>query len=174
MLCVAFVFSWIYFLMARAFTKQFIWISGILNIVLAVGTAAYYFVRHYYSAGIVFAIFAVFAIICFVSWIPRIPFSVLMLQTTMDVARGYGHVFTVSALGGLVALAFSAWFSVTLVSVYVKYEPNNGGSNPSCARGGCSTGKVIGLIVFITFAGYWISEVIKNIIYTTIAGIYGS
>jgi hypothetical protein len=28
--------------------------------------------------------------------------------------------------------------------------------------------------VFISFAGYWITEWIKNIIHTTIAGVYGS
>lgn len=149
-------------------------ITGILNIVIGIGTAVYYFLRHYYSAAIVFAIFSIFTIICFVSWIPRIPFSVLMLQTTMDVAKGYGHVFTVSALGGLAALAFGAWFSVTLVSIYVKYQPNNHGSNLACSHGGCSSAKVIGLIVFITFAGYWITEFIKNVIHTTIAGIYGT
>ena len=42
-LAVALVVSWAYFLAARAFTKQFIWITGILNCVLAVGTAVYTF-----------------------------------------------------------------------------------------------------------------------------------
>ena len=37
-----------------------------------------------------------------------------------------------------------------------------------------SSGKVIGLLVFITFAMYWISEWIKNSIHTTISGVYGS
>lgn len=110
-----------------------------------------------------------------------------MLQTTMDVAKGFGHVFLVSALGGIAALAFGAWFSITLVAVYVKYEPNgrssngrtsNGsGRNPACSSstgGSCSSAKVIGLIVFITFAGYWITEWLKNTIHTTIAGVYGS
>lgn len=80
-----------------------------------------------------------------------------MLQTTMDVAKGFGHVFMVSAIGGLVALAFGAWFSVTLVAVYVKYEPNGNGKNPACSSSkgsSCSSAKVIGLLVFITFAGY--------------------
>ena len=95
----------------------------------------------------------------------------------MDVAKGFGHVFLVSAIGGFVALVFGAWFSVTLVSIYVKYEPNNGGSNPACSRrgsaSGCSSAKVIGLVVFITFAGYWITEWIKNTMHSTVAGVYG-
>lgn len=169
--------SWAYFLAARAFTKQFVWLTGILNCALAVGTAAYYLYKHLWGAGIVFAIFAVFAIICFVSWIPRIPFAVVMLQQTMDIARMKGvHVFLVSLMGGIASVAFAAWFSVTLVAIYVSYMPSSSGdnANPSCPDAGCSSGKVIGLVVFVTFAGYWISEWIKNTIHTTVAGVYGS
>ncbi|MCJ1423394.1 putative choline transporter, neither null mutation nor overexpression affects choline transport [Sticta canariensis] len=189
-LALAFTASWLYFTMARAFTKQFIWITGILNIVFGIGTAIYYFTKHYYSAAIVFAVFSIFSIICFISWIPRIPFSVVMLQQTMDIAKGFGHVFLASALGGIAALAFGAWFSVTLVAVYVKYESNSSGStngggrttgagrtNPACSSSrssSCSSAKVVGLVVFITFAGYWITEWIKNTLHSTIAGVYGS
>jgi Plasma-membrane choline transporter len=96
-----------------------------------------------------------------------------MLQTIIDVSKDYGHVFVVSLLGGLVATAFGAWFSVTIVAIYVKYEP---GLNPACSAGigGCSTAKVIGLITFVTFAAYWITEVIKNIVHVTTSGVYGS
>ncbi|CAL8580777.1 pH nine-sensitive protein 1 [Xanthoria parietina] len=176
-LLVALVFSWAYFTAARAFTKQFIWITGILHIAFGIGTCIYYFYRHYYSAAVVFALFSVFSIICFISWIPRIPFSVVMLQQTMDVAKSFGHVFLVSAIGGIVSVAFGAWFSVTLVAIYVKYEPSGGGTNPACSAGSggtCSSAKVIGLIVFVTFAGYWITEWIKNTIHSVIAGVYGS
>jgi hypothetical protein len=95
-----------------------------------------------------------------------------MLETTIDVARKHGHVFLTSLIGGLVALAFSAWFSVTLVAIYVKYHPQGAGC--SASGGSCSNAKVIGLIAFVTFAAYWISEVIKNVIHSTIAGVYGS
>ena len=176
-LILAFVVSLAYFIAARAFTKQFIWITGILNCVLALGTAVYYLYRRQWGAGIVFMIFAVLTIFFFISWIPRIPFSVVMLQTCMDVAKRHRGVFITSLIGGVVSVAFGAWFSVTLVAVYVAYEPGNASSkaNPACSRSGsCSSATVIGLVVFITFAGYWISEWIKNTIHTTIAGLYGS
>ncbi|KAG9703089.1 DUF580-domain-containing protein, partial [Aureobasidium melanogenum] len=53
------------------------------------------------------------------------------------------------------------------------YEP---GANPACSTGagGCSSAKVIGLLVFITFAMYWISEFLKNTIHVIISGVYGS
>ncbi|KAI4171323.1 MAG: hypothetical protein LQ346_008754 [Caloplaca aetnensis] len=177
-LAVAFILSWAYFTAARAFTKQFIWITGILHIAFGIGTCIYYFYRHYYSAAIVFALFSVFSIICFISWIPRIPFSVVMLQQTMDIAKSFGHVFLVSAIGGIVSVAFGAWFSVTLVAIYVKYEPSSGGANPACSSGSgggtCSSAKVIGLVVFVTFAGYWITEWLKNTIHSVVSGVYGS
>jgi hypothetical protein len=154
-------------------TLRSIWITGILNIIFGFATAIYMLSRKYWSGGIVFLIFAVFTVFCFISWIPRIPFSVLMLRMTIDVSKRFGHVYIVSLIGGLLAAAFSAWFSVTLVAVYVKYHPGN---NPACntGAGGCGQGKVIGLIVFITFAMYWFSEWLKNTIHVTISGVYGS
>lgn len=173
-LLTAIVLSYLYVWLARLFTKQFIWITGILNIVFGVATAIYMLYRKYYSGGIVFLIFSAFLIFAFITWIPRIPFSVLMLQTSIDVAKKHGHVYMVSAIGGFLATVFAAWYSVTLVAVYVKYEPS--ANNPACREGagGCGQGKVIGLLVFITFASYWISEWFKNTIHTTISGVYGS
>jgi hypothetical protein len=128
----------------------------------------------YYSAGIVFLIFAIFYAFCFWSWRSRIPFSVLMLQTAIDVSKTVGHVFVVSAIGGFVALCAGAWFGVTFVAVYVKYSPSS--DNPACgvAGGNCSTGKLVGLLVFTVFSFYWLSEVIKNVMHVSVSGVYGS
>ncbi|KAJ2984040.1 hypothetical protein NUW58_g6147 [Xylaria curta] len=204
-LAVAVVLSYSYVLLARTFPRTFIWVTGILNIVFGLVTAIYMLYRHYWSGGIVFLIFTVFWVIAFITWIPRIPFSALMLQTTVDVSKSYGHysceanilvggfqnlhnvqskmvmtnskrtsVFLVSFLAGILGAAFAAYFSVTFVAVYTKYSPNGG--NPACSvgGGGCSNSKVIGLLVFITFASYWISEVLKNVTHTTISGVFGS
>ncbi|KAI8627462.1 duf580 domain-containing protein [Xylariaceae sp. FL1651] len=173
-LAVAIVFSYGYVLLARTFPRAFIWVTGILNIVFGLVTAIYMLYRHYWSGGIVFLIFVAFLIFAFITWIPRIPFSALMLKTAIDVSKTYGHIFLVSFLAGLLATAFAAYYSVTFVAVYAKYSPEGG--NPACSAGGggCSSAKVIGLLVFITFAAYWISEVIKNVTHTTISGVFGS
>ncbi|KAK8075921.1 Protein pns1 [Apiospora phragmitis] len=154
-LCVALVFSYAYVWCARLFPKQFIWITGILNIVFGLVTAIYMLARHYYSAAS-----------CSSS-------SALMLKTSVDVSKSYGHVYLVSFLGGLLATALAAWYSITFVAVYAKYQP---GQNPACREGvgGCSSAKVTGLLVFVTFAMYWISEWLKNTIHTSISGVYGS
>jgi len=173
-LLAAVTLSYGYMWLARRFTKQFVWVTGILNIALGFVTAIYMLVRRYWSGGIVFLLFSVFMLLCFLSWRSRIPFSVLMLQTAIDVAKKFGHVYTVSAAGGITATAFAGWYSVTLVAIYVKYAPST--SNPACNEGvgGCSWGNVTGLVAVVTFCGYWISEVLKNVVHTTISGVYGS
>lgn len=173
-LVVAVVFGFGYVWLARLFPKQFIWVTGILNICWALGTSIFYFWRRYWSGAIVFLIMGLFMAFCFYTWISRIPFSALMLKTSVDVSKKYGHMYMVSFLGGLVGTAFGAWYAVTLVAIYTKYQP--AANNPGCDvdGGGCSQGKVIGLIVFVTFTMYWISEWIKNTMHTIIAGIYGS
>lgn len=45
-----------------------------------------------------------------------IPFSVVVLQQALDVAKGFGHVSLASFLGELAPLARGAWVSVTLGS----------------------------------------------------------
>jgi hypothetical protein len=136
-----------------SFAKQIIWITGILQIASSIGTAIVYIVRHRYGVGVVFLEFALFYIICFISWILRTPFSVLMHQITIDASKNYRHVILVPLVGGLIATAFGAWFLVTLVAIYAKYELGN---NPASSEGvdGCSTAKFIELIIFIPFASY--------------------
>lgn len=169
-----FVLSWAYVWLARAFPKQFIWVTGILNIVWALGTAIFYLYKKYWSAGIVFLVFALLTAFAFYTWIPRIPFSALMLKTAINVSKKFGHVYLVSLIGGLIAAALAAWFSVTMTAIYVTYEPS--ANNPKCGAdgSGCSRATVIGLLAFITFAMYWISEWLKNTIHTIISGVYGS
>jgi hypothetical protein len=53
-----------------------------------------------------------------------------MLRTSIDISKRYGHVYLVSFLGGLAGVALAAYYSITLVVVYVKYEPGN---NPACS-----------------------------------------
>ncbi|KAH7329490.1 plasma-membrane choline transporter-domain-containing protein [Stachybotrys elegans] len=168
----AFILSFLYVWLARTFTKQFIWITGILNIIWTLGTAVYYLYRRWYSAGIVFLVFGLFLAFCFSTWISRIPFSTLMLQTSIDVSKNYGHVYLVSLLGGILATGLAAWFGASLVAIYVTFGPRDDLQGNDSYSG--SSGQVIGLIVFMTFAMYWITEWLKNTIHTTISGVYGS
>ncbi|KAK6202373.1 protein PNS1 [Scheffersomyces amazonensis] len=171
---VAIVLSAGLIIFARVAPKFFITTGLILNILLGLGTCIYYFVEHYYSAAIVFLIFTLFTAWCYWTARRRIPLSATILTIAIDVMKAYPSTLVVSFLGVVISGAFSVLFSVVLVATYVKFEPNN--NNEACAAGGggCSHAKVIGILVYVMFAGYYISEVFRNIIHVTISGVYGT
>jgi len=70
----------------------------------------------------------------------------------MDIMKKYPSTIVTSVLGLLVTVAFGAWWSVSLVSAYIKYHPNgNGQNNPACntAGGSCSAAALILVLLFL-------------------------
>lgn len=161
-------------LFARVNAKLFITSGLILNVLLGLGTAIYYFVMKYYSSAIVFLVFVLISAWSYWSCRSRIPFSANVLEITIDVMKRYKSTLMTSAIGLIVSGLFSAFFSMIIVATYIKYSPHSG--NPGCQidGGACSQGSLIGALVFLFFAGYYISEVIKNVIHVTISGVYGT
>ncbi|ANB15630.1 Pns1p [Sugiyamaella lignohabitans] len=166
------VLAFLYYTLARVFTKQFIIITMILQIVISVGTAIYLLIEKDWSAGIVGLVFALFSAFCYWTMRSRIPFATIVLKTIIDVTRIVPSTLFISAIGALFSGALSMFFSVVMVATYVKYHDSP--DNPSCSNGGCSNGKLIGLLVYITFSAYYMSEVARNVIRVSICGVYGS
>jgi hypothetical protein len=171
---VSIVLAYLTLVFARLQPKFFIKCSIIVNVILGLGTAIAYFVMHYYSAAIVFLIFSLISAWCYWSMRHRIPFSAEVMTTVIDVMKSYKSTLLVSFIGGLVSWSFSILFSVVIVATYMKYDDKAG--NPGCNvnGGGCSNAKLIGVLVFVFFAGYYITEVIRNVIHVTISGVYGT
>ncbi len=171
---ISMVLAFLYFCLARMFPKAFIIASLVLNIVIGLATCIYYFTRHYYSAAIVFLVFTLISAFCYWTMRSRIPFARIILEIIIDVTRANPSVLILSLIGCIISAVFSALFSVVVVTTYMKFDPNE--NNPGCSTSGgnCSQAKLIGVLVFVFFAGYYISEVIKNIIHVSIAGVYGS
>lgn len=161
-------------LFIRSFAKQFIYVACVLNVVLSVGTAIFYFVEHYYSAAIVFLIFGLFAAFCYWRARSRIPLSATILRIVIDVMKQYPSTLITAFFGLVISSGFGVLFSIVIVGTYVKFKPN--ADNTACEVGGgsCSQGKLVGVLIFVFFAGYYISEVIKNVIHVVISGIYGT
>ncbi|GBL50361.1 pH nine-sensitive protein 1 [Candidozyma auris] len=171
---IAVVLSVLMIVIARLQARWFIILGLIMNVVLGIGTAIFYFVERYWSAAIVFLLFSLISAWCYWSARHRIPFSATVLEISIDVMTRYKSSLVVAFFGTVISGAFSALFSVVIVATYVKFNPTEG--NPGCdvSGGNCSNAKVIGVLVFVFFAGYYISEVIKNVIHVTIVGIYGT
>lgn len=144
---------------ARLYPRFFITTGLILNIIFGLGTCIYYFVSKYYSAAIVFLVITLLSAWSYWTCRGRIPFSATILEIVIDVMKKYPSTLITSFIGILASGFFGIWFSIVIVGTYVKYEQGS---------------KLIGILVFVFFAGYYITEVIKNVIHVVISGIYGS
>lgn len=171
---VALVIAMATLVFARIHPKGFIQTSIIVNVIMGIGTAIAYFVMKYYSAAIVFLVFTLISAWCYWSMRSRIPFSAEVLATVVDVMKGYKSTLIVSAIGSLVSGAFAMLFSAVVVATYMKYDPESTNEGCSVSGGSCSKGKLIGVLFFVFFAGYYITEVIRNVIHVTISGVYGT
>lgn len=172
-LVAAFVLSFVYLMIARAIPRKLITTTYILSILVQFGVAIYYFIEKYYSGAVIFLIFAVLYALTWFSWRRRIPFASELLVAVINIASEYKAVYVVAVLSMIAQIVYSAWFAVTLVSAYIKYDPS---SSAGCTAGGgsCGTGSVIVVVIFLTFSYYWTSQVIQNVAFTTICGTYGS
>ncbi|GMG28133.1 unnamed protein product [Ambrosiozyma monospora] len=151
---------------ARVWPRQFITIGIICNVILGLGTSIMYLVLGYYSAGIVFLVFTVISAWCYWSCRSRIPFSANVLTIAIDVMKAYPSTIVISFIGFVVMGAFSFLFTTTITASYMKWGDET--------RNSSNNAKLTGLLVFIFFAGYYITEVLRNIIHVTVSGIFGT
>ncbi|CEP62880.1 Pns1p LALA0_S06e05974g [Lachancea lanzarotensis] len=171
---IALVFSMLGLILMRASPKWFIYCGMVVNIISGLGTAIAYLAMRYWSAGIVFLVFTLITAWCYWGMRSRIPLSVAILKTVVDVMKKHPQTYLISFFGAIVASAFGFLFSAVIVATYIKFDPKS--NNPGCSTSGgsCSNSKLIGILVLVFFCGYYISEVIRNVIHCTVSGIYGS
>ncbi|PGG95421.1 hypothetical protein AJ79_10068 [Helicocarpus griseus UAMH5409] len=173
-LTLAISFSTVYFQIYLWFPDKLIWITGILNTSVGLGTGLWSLYKKEWGVGITFLMFGLFALCYFVSWIPRIPFTTVLLRTTSAVTRSYTPVHLVSLFGAIFAVGFTALVFVTLVATYIAFTPEEKRSNPICGDAECKPIVARALTTFITFVAYWVTEWMKNTMHTTTAGVHGS
>ncbi|KAN0066373.1 pH nine-sensitive protein 1 [Thecaphora frezii] len=166
---IALVLSAVYLFLVRTFTTFILEATLLLTTLANVAYAVYLWVRGSTSAAIIFTVFAVLSVIAYFFMRSRIPFAKILLRAIIRAADQYKSAYVVALSGLVVQTAFSAWVSYTIVAMYQRFEPSGSASGSSA-----SNGTVIGLFVFIAIAYYWISEVIKNVAFTTVAGIFGT
>ena len=155
--------------MVRFMTTIILEVTLALSVLVNIAYCILLWVRGFTSAAIIFTIFAVFSIVAYFFMRKRIPLAKLMLKTIIRASDQYPSAYVVAMLGLIFQTAFSIWWAYTLVATYQRFEPGTRASGSSA-----SSGTVTGLVVFLVFAWYYLSEVFKNIAFVTVAGIYGA
>ncbi|KAH7581005.1 Protein PNS1 [Nakaseomyces glabratus] len=171
---IAIFFAFIGIVLCRAYPKFFIYAGMIVNILAALGTAIMYMSLKYWSAGIVFLIFTFMTAWCYWGMRSRIPLTVAILRVIVLAMKNCPQTLFVSFFGTIVASAFAMLFSTVVVATYMKYDPSNTNSGCNVSGGDCSHAKLIGVLVVVFFCGYYISEVIRNVMHCTVSGVFGS
>ncbi|KAI8997374.1 plasma-membrane choline transporter-domain-containing protein [Pilobolus umbonatus] len=160
---VGFGISVLYLMLANMFPKQLIYTTFIGSIIVYFGVTIYYFVRHYYSAAIVFLIFSCLYALCFFWWRSRIPFATVMLETVSDITKKYPSTLAVGIVSLIIQTAFSFLFMFTVIGIYQAwYSSSSNNSKLNCA------------MVFLVFSFYWTSQVISYVCHVTLAGIFAT
>lgn len=170
----ALFFAMVGITLCRLFPKFFIYCGMIVNVVAGLGTAIMYLSLKYWSAGIVFLVFTLMAAWFYWCMRSRIPLSVAILKTVIDAMKKCPQTYFISLLGSLVGGAFAMLFSVVIVATYMKFDPKSNNTGCSVDGGSCSNATKIGLLFAVFFCGYYISEVIRNVIHCTVSGVFGS
>ncbi|CAO3692029.1 Protein pns1 [Rhizopus azygosporus] len=160
---VGFGISLLYLIIANMIPGPLIYITFIGSIIVYFGVTIYYFVRHYYSAAIIFLIFSCLYLLCFFWWRSRIPFATVMLKTIVGITRKYPSTIFTGILSLIVQTAFSFWFMFTVIGIYQAwYSSSSNNSRLNCA------------MVFLVFSFYWTSQVITYVTHVTLAGLFAT
>lgn len=171
---IAFSFALLGLVLCRFFPKMFIITGMVVNIIACLGTAIMYMSLRYWSAGIVFLIFTGFTAFCYWGMRKRIPLSVAIIKIIINAMKVCPQTLFIGFGGSIVASGFGFLFSTIVVATYMKYNPTIENEGCDVSGGNCSHAKVIGILVALFFCGYYITEVIRNVIHVSVSGVFGS
>ncbi|TIA89486.1 hypothetical protein E3P81_02942 [Wallemia ichthyophaga] len=163
------VFAALYLLALRIFTKVILEVTLVLSIITTWALAIYQFTQHYWSGAIVLLIIGILQVVFYFGMRKRIPLASLLLKIVIDIAKHYPSVYVVSFIGLIIQTAWSILYAFAVAAVYVVWTPGSQVCG-SGTGGSCSSGKVAGLVFFLTFAYLWVSQVFGNIVLVTLAG----
>ncbi|RKP34608.1 plasma-membrane choline transporter-domain-containing protein [Dimargaris cristalligena] len=173
-----FVISLVYLGLMQAIPKTMIIVSYWVGVVLGFAMAGYYFYRRLWWAAILATIFAIISLVMWFYARHRIPLATVLMTTVMQIMRKFPATIYFGTVFLVLNVAFLMWWSITLTSTfsYMKhYETcrnyTNSAGRPDVS---CSNGRLIGVIVYLCFVWYWVTQVIFNVLHTTIAGLYAT
>ncbi|KAF9127768.1 putative choline transporter, neither null mutation nor overexpression affects choline transport [Mortierella sp. 14UC] len=155
----------LYFMLTEAFPRQVIKVTFALSIIAYLAVAVYYFVQRQWMPAIFGLIFGLLYASMWFFWKSRIPFATEMLRAVTSISKKYPATFVFAFLGLFVQIVYSVYFTAVISGCYEMYYDQTTGSTP---------GKLKVLIVFCFFSFYWTSQVIKNVIHVTIAGVFAT
>jgi len=154
---VSVIMAGLWLLMFQHFAKQLIYVSLCFSVLFTLAIAVASFALGNWIGGIIFLVFAGLSALFFWLWRNRIPFAVEMLKTVSLLVQSYPGTTRVAFLS--LVLQFG-WFIFWSVAIFLAQQ--------------YTTALAYVLTVYLIFSFYWVSQVIKNVVHVTAAGVFAS
>lgn len=112
--------------------------------------------------GIFLFFFSIIDAFIFFSWRKKIPFSSILLKTTVEVFKEYPTVWNMPVFSVAASGVFMFAYFVAGAGILLRHAAS-GQEAPDPA--------VVCCALYLVFSLYWSMEVIKNVVHTTVAGV---
>ncbi|KAH3665871.1 hypothetical protein OGAPHI_004060 [Ogataea philodendri] len=154
-------------LLLKARPTAFIRAGFIMNIFMALGFSYGAFTNNSFWTGVFFGFVALIHLLWLIDIRRRAAFSALILKTVVEVAQRNPSTWKISFAGSVAAFVFSL---LSLAALYGTLE--NWGPDDSGVVKDKASLVIVGSLLMFTSA--YIAEVMKSVLHSTVAGIYGS
>ncbi|ORZ38207.1 plasma-membrane choline transporter-domain-containing protein [Catenaria anguillulae PL171] len=165
-------FSFCYLLLMKSVPKQLVkltfWCSAFtfcaLGVFLFLMTGSIFL-------GVVMLFIGGLYVMTYRMWRKRMPFAAVMLATVSSVTNKYGGMLFVAVVGLIAQLAYVVGWAITAVCASVYFGAFNSTSSSTTMR---MTPAMYILWLYLVFSLYWTTQVIRNVIHTTLSGVFAS
>ncbi|KAG7884233.1 hypothetical protein KL938_002105 [Ogataea parapolymorpha] len=151
----------------RKWPTVFINAGCLLNVATASSLAVGALSNDKLWAGLAFSFLALLHILWYLEVRRRIPLSSLLLKQVIQVAQKNPVTWKISAAGTLGSAVFSLATVFAVYGTMVKWGLDETGQLKNKTM-------FVAMGIFVLFTGTFIAEVLKNVLHSTVAGVYGS
>jgi len=153
------VIACIWLLLSQKVPRALIQVSIVFSVCTWIALAIFLAAMGVWIAALIMFVLAGVNAFFFYLWRNRIPFAATLLQTVSHLISAYPST-VVLAIGSLfIQLAWSAFWVVAVVYA-TRYQ-----TTPAAAWG---------IMVYMIFSYYWVSQVIKNVVHTSVSGSFAT
>ncbi|KAJ1660850.1 pH nine-sensitive protein 1 [Dispira simplex] len=167
-----------YVLLMQAFPKPMIIVSFWAAAIAGIATGAYYIYRGLYWAGGLALVFGILYAAMWFYFRHRVPFATLMLTTVVKIMRQFPATLVLGFVFLIIHTVFAIWWIVTFTSSFSYMKKFESCRNYTNSAGrpdhSCSNGALIGVIIYLALVWYWVSQIISNVLHTTVAGVFAT
>ncbi|KAL3898090.1 MAG: hypothetical protein SGCHY_002969 [Lobulomycetales sp.] len=170
-----FVLSIIYFMLMKKFAGTMIKIQAVLFLLAMAAYCAFFFLTGSFIGGIIIAVITIIYAVFLYSWRKRIPFAKVLLKNVLSVITQYPSTIFAGIIGTLLETAVGALFLFTAFGWITRFTDSE--TSVVDARGRRTSSynsSLYGVFVFLLFAFYWMTQVIKTTVHVTVSGLFAS